>query len=409
MGNKYRYLIIGAGVAGHEAAKAVRQRDSENPVAIFGAEPYRPYNRPPLTKGFLLGQMQMENVFVEREEFYTGNGIDLVTGTEVKKLEPAARRVTTATGENIEYEKLLLATGGRARRLGLPGSSLPGVYYMRTIDDCLAIRNAAESAGRAVIIGGGFIGAEMASWLAKRGVPSAVVFPEQYLMERVVPSDLASLLHRRCEESNIEIVNGDKPVSFDGDSTLRGITTDSGRTFGADLAIVGIGIKLNTELAADAGLETTRDGGVATDQFLRTPAENIWAAGDICSYIDSASDERVRVEHWDTAKRQGAVAGAGMAGEKTAFADLPFFFSNMFDMFIQVLGHFSPADTIRRGSPESGSVAYFSFADGIFSGYLSLGRPPEEMEACKKLITGRKKKEEVAGDLADEASDLEQL
>lgn len=406
MERSYRYLIIGAGLAGHSAAEAIRQRDSESSLVVIGDERHRPYNRPPLTKSLLAGQIEAGSVYVEKENYYRDKGIELITEKKAVAVDTAGKTVSLAGGDVLGYEKLLLATGGRARKLGLPGSNLPGIFTVRTVDDSLAIKAAAIEASRVVVIGGGFIGAEVASTLAELGKPVTMVFPEQAVMQRILPADLGAHLMKTYVDRGVEVLSGDLPAGFEGNGRVKRVETKNGASIDCDLVVVGIGINLSTGFLEDSGLEVTERGEVLTDRFLETSAQGIWAAGDIARYEDTVFGRRVRVEHWDTAKRHGETVGAGMAGERIPYAAPPFFFTKLFEYFIQINGHFSPDDVVRRGASEAGSVGYFSFRDGVLEGYLNIGRPAEEQEAAKRLIAARQKKVKIEQLIMNESVDL---
>lgn len=406
--SRYEYLIIGAGIAGHHAAVAVRERDPQGTIGVIGDEQHRPYNRPPLTKALLLQQMDPEKVFQEDSGFYEDKGIELITGAAAGELQSAGKKITLEDGREIGFGKLLLATGGRARTLDLPGADLRGVHTLRTLDDSLAVSSAAAEAKDAVVVGGGFIGAEVAASLAQRGLRVTMVFPERKMLERVFPEDFCEELHRLFEARGIEILCGDAPAAFEGGDALRRVRTKAGRAVDCGLAVVGIGITLNTGLATGAGIEISADRGIAVDGYLCSSAPGVWAAGDIASYPDPTFGRRLRVEHWDTARAQGAHAGSAMAGERTPYSTLPHFFTGLFDLHIQVHGSFSRDDFLRRGSPRERDVAYLSFRDGRLEGYVGLGRPREEAEAVKRLIRAKMPKAAAADALRENLS-LEDL
>jgi 3-phenylpropionate/trans-cinnamate dioxygenase ferredoxin reductase subunit len=409
MSKKYRYLIIGAGLAGHSAAAAIRKRDAESSIAIIGEEPHRPYNRPPLTKGLLTGQIEPDKIFVEKESFYTENSIDLLVRAKAAGLDTGGRTVALEDGRTFAYEKLLLATGGSPRWPDIPGAHLPGVFTMRNLEDSLAVKAAVASAAPAAVIGGGFIGAEVTASLAESGLQVTMIFPEREIMERLLPPDLAAFITETFRRRGVRVLSGDMPAAFAGNDAVVGLTAKSGEKIDCGLAVLGIGISLNTALAAAAGIKMGERGEILTDACLKTSAQNVWAAGDIAAYIDPSLDRRVRVEHWDTAKRHGEATGAAMAGEPAPYEAPPFFFTKLFEYFLQISGHFAPDDVVRRGSPGDGSAAYFSFRDGLLEGYLNLNRPSEEQEAAKKLIQKRPRKDKIAEALADENRDLQSL
>ena len=406
MHDNFKYLIIGAGQAGHSCAAAIRDNDADGSVAIIGGEKIRPYNRPPLSKGILAGQMEPEHAFVQPPTFYREKAIELILGVEATSIDENRRIVTLSDGRPLSFEKLLLATGGRARSLSIPGADLDGIFTLRTMKNSLSIQKASDHAKRVAVIGGGFIGAEVAATLSSRGLPVTMIFPEQRILQRVLPEELSAFLQRLYSERGVEIISGDVPKEFIGDGVLRGVVTEKGKRAECDLAVIGIGIALNTNIACEAGLRSNEDGGLITDERMRTSEENIWAAGDIAAYHDVNFDRRLRLEHYYVAQRQGIAAGNDMAGGDKQYDDLPYFFSGIYNLPLQVHGVFNPEEVIRRGGPEDGSVAYFSFKEGILEGYLTVNRPDSEREIALHLISERRRIETVADYLADETKDL---
>ncbi|HUX06561.1 MAG TPA: FAD-dependent oxidoreductase [Acidobacteriota bacterium] len=408
MAQKCEYLIIGAGLAGHHAAAEIRARDEDATLVIIGAEPHRPYNRPPLSKAVLTGQAAADSVFIEKKDFYADKGIELICGAAASALDADKKKVILADGREMGYGKLLIATGGNARRLNIPGWELPGVFTLRSLDDSLAIKEAAAEAGRVAVIGGGFVGAEAASSLAESGKKVAAIFPQETYLGRILPYDFGQFLNRVYRERGVEILPGDSVVAFEGNGRLKRLQTTKGKAIECDLAVVGAGIELQTAFAREA-LELDRSGAIVTDGQLRSSAEDIWAAGDIASYYDGLYRRQMRFEHWSTAMNQGKIAGAAMAGDPQPFASPAYFFSVLFGMFIQIGGNFEPGDTVRRGDPNEKAVGYYSFHEGVIEGYTVLGRPQEEEKFVQKLILDRRRKEDLAKLLADEAGDLSSL
>lgn len=408
MARSYEYLIIGAGLAGHNAAVEIRERDSGSTLAIVGAEPHRPYNRPPLSKALLTGQAPEDSVYIEKSEFYQSKGIELIPGTTASALDAAIKTVFLSDGRELEYGKLLVATGGNARQLNIPGWELTGVFTLRNLEDSLAIKAAAVNAEGVVVIGGGFVGAETASSLTESGRRVTMIFPEQAVLGRLLPQDFGLFLNEVYRDRGVEILAADSVVAFEGDDRVKRVRTESGKVVDCDLVVVGAGIELQTAFTRDA-LATDRRGAVITDDHLRSSAESVWAAGDIASYYDRLYQRQMRFEHWSTAMNQGKNAGAAMAGDPQPFTSPAYFFSVLFGMFIQIGGNFEPEDISRRGNPDEKTVGYYSFHEGVIEGYTVLGRPQEEEKVIQRLILDRRSKEELAEALADENRDLSTL
>jgi 3-phenylpropionate/trans-cinnamate dioxygenase ferredoxin reductase subunit len=405
----YRYLIVGGGLAGGRACQGIRRIDKEGSVALVTAEPHVPYERPALSKGYLAGREELDHVYVKEAAYYEENQIDLLTGVKVTSIDRVAHSVTLDDGRVLGYGKLLLATGGSAWRLPLPGADLPGVYTLRTIENSDAIRR--EGAGkRALVLGGSFIGSEVAASLAQLGAQVTMVFPESRLLERVVTEELSAYLGELYAAHGVRILAGTKPARLEGTERAERAVLDNGETLDVDLVVMGVGIRLNTALAEQAGLEMWERGAVLVDEQLRTSDPDIYAAGDIAAWPEPTYGKRLRVEHWDVAFRQGMRAGRNMAGEEKAYTTLPYFFSDLFDLSFEAWGDLTAWDqTILRGSLESGSYAFYYFSGGTLTGVLAVDRPKAERKPMPALVKARPAYADVAAQLADEATDLATL
>jgi NADPH-dependent 2,4-dienoyl-CoA reductase/sulfur reductase-like enzyme len=399
----FKYVIIGGGLAGGRACQGIRREDAEGSVALITAEEHGPYQRPPLSKGYLTGTEDLSKVLLKSDDFYAENQIDLLTGVRVTEIRPDAHQVVLEDGRTVAYGKLLLATGGRAWRLPLRGSNLGHVYTLRTIEDSDAIRRAAQPDARALVMGGSFIGSEAAASLAQRGVRVVMVFPKSRLLKRVAPEELSTLLQHKFESHGVHILPGTTAESLEGDDKIERAVLDNGESLDVDLAVMGVGIRLNTELARAAGLAMREDGAVVVDEFLRTSDPDIYAAGDIAAWPDPTFGKQLRVEHWDVAYNQGMRAGRNMAGLAKPYTILPYFFSDLFDLSFEVWGDLSAWDqTVRRGTLEGGSFAFYYFHQGRLVGVLALGRPEDEREPMQALVKARPTYDAVALGLADE-------
>lgn len=366
-GAAYRYVIIGGGLAAASAAEGIREVDAEGSVVIIGQENRRPYHRPPVSKGILLGSKKPEDTYCKAEAFYKDHGIVLRTGVSGTTLDPSAHRITLSNGEVLSYERALLATGSRARRLPLPGADLKGVYTLRTLDDALNLLEAMKNAQSAAVIGGSYIGAESASALAQRGIRTTMLFPESRLLQVLTDEAFGRYLHALYERGGVSVHTGRKPVEFRGKGHVSAVVTDKGEEIPADLVVMGVGAELNVGLAREAGLEMSPDGGVWVNALLQSSHEHVFVAGDIAEYPDPTFDKRLRLEHWETALLQGKGAGRNMAGAGEPYSALPHYFSTLFTCGFSVWGDFSQWDrTLLKGEMgHSGSSVFYLHQDRL--------------------------------------------
>ena len=319
-----RYLIVGGGMTGDAAVKGIREHDPDGSIVLVGAERHPPYARPPLTKGLWAGKDEAKIWRSTREA-----GADLRLGRRIVSLDLGARRATDDAGEAYGWEKLLLATGGRPRTI--PGTD--GVVYYRTLDDYRAVRARAREGATAVVVGGGFIGSEIAAALASNGCRVTMVFPEDGIASRVLPPGLSAFVTGYYRERGVEVLTRET-VQAAGESS---VTIGSGRTLEADVVVAGLGIEPAVELADAAGLLT--DNGIVVDELGRAEGrDEVFAAGDVASFPIAALGRRFRVEHEDHAKSHGRAVGANMAGAAVAYDHLPFFYSDMFDLGYEAVG-----------------------------------------------------------------------
>lgn len=316
-----RYVIVGGGMTANAAAQGIHEVDPQGSIAMIGAEPHAPYARPPLSKALWKGQAE-DSVWLPQVA-----GVQLLTGRRVTKLDRKARRVTDDQGDSHPYDKLLLATGGTPRRLPFGGDS---VVYFRTLDDYRRLRRGGK---RAVVIGGGFIGSEIAAALSIDGRQVSMIFPEDGICGRAFPKDLAAFVTGYYREKGVEVLVGDVPTAI---SEAGAVRSKYGRELPADLIVAGLGIAPETRLAEDAGL-AVRDG-IVVDAQLRTSDPDILAAGDVARFHSEVLDNDVRVEHEDNANTMGRLAGQAMAGASIAWRHVPMFYSDLFDLGYEAVG-----------------------------------------------------------------------
>jgi NADPH-dependent 2,4-dienoyl-CoA reductase/sulfur reductase-like enzyme len=333
--NVYSFIILGGGLTGANAVEGIRERDRDGPILLISAERDAPYDRPPLTKKLWTGGQRVEEIFLHPGSFYAEHGVELKLGTDIVELDAAAHVMRDRAGNSYRYKKLLFATGGTPRRLTIPGGDLQGLSYYRTLHDYQRLRDAASSGKSAVVIGGGFIGSEIAAALNMNGVAVTMIFPEGWLVARIFPESLGRALTDHYRSKGVTMMTEDAPAAIERRGNKHIVQTRSGKQMEADLVVVGIGIAPNISLAKAAGLKT--GDGVIVDEFLRSSNADIYAAGDVAFFPEQLLGGR-RIEHWDNAVNQGKHAGRNMAGANKPFTYMPFFFSDLFEFGYEAVG-----------------------------------------------------------------------
>ncbi len=384
MSEHARYLIIGAGLAAHFAMRGIRERDAGGRIIIVGDEPELPYTRPHLSKSYLMGARPREKVYVKPASFYEENNTEVWANRTATAVDVANKTVRLASGSAIGFDKLLLVTGSEARRLTIDGSGLRGIYYLRRLADSDAIRAAKDASRRAVIVGGGFIGAEVASAFAQAGVDTTMLLSDDILLKRQVGPAAGQFLLDYFRDKGVRVELEKKVVAFAGDGQVAAVRTADGGEYPADTVVVGVGAVTRTELAAAAGL-AMENNGVVVNERLRTSAPDIYAAGDIALYFDARYRRRLRLEHWDNAVQQGKHAGLNMAGADQPFDHVPYFYSDLFDLDLQAWGDTYDWDrTIVRGSHKN-NLTYFYLKGDRLKAVLVVDPSKEQGAAAEKL------------------------
>jgi len=335
MQDSYPYVIVGAGMAGASAVDGIRERDQRGRILLLGHEKDLPYDRPPLSKQLWTGGKKVEEVTLHDDAFYKQNAVDVRLETRVTQIDPAAHTIRDEQGNAWRYERLLLATGGTPRQLTIPGGDLEGISYYRSLEHYRRLRGAATAGKSALVIGGGFIGSEMAASLRSNDLAVTMIFPSSWLVSRVLPEALARYLTEQYRAKGVEVLAGDEPVSIAREGGGFVTRTRAGKEVRTNLIVAGVGITPNIELAKSAGLET--GNGVIVNEFLQTSAPDIYAAGDIALFPEVGFGPR-RLEHWDNAVNQGKHAGRNLAGAGEPFTYLPFFFSDLFEFGYEAVG-----------------------------------------------------------------------
>jgi len=356
-------VIVGAGLAGAKAAETLRTEGFEGRVVLIGEETERPYERPLLSKDYLRGDKPAAKLYVHDEAFYADNDVELMTGTRVASIEPSAHEVCLHDGARVPYSRLLLSTGAAPRRLHVLGADLPGVRYLRTMGESDALRSAITAATRVVVIGAGWIGSEVAASARQLGAEVAVVAPGAVPLARVLGSEVGAIYRDLHAEHGVDLHLSTTIEAIVGAGAAQGVRTTDGSMIEGDAVLVGVGATPRDELAREAGL--TLENGIAVDEFLRTSAPDIFAAGDIAATWNPMYKRRIRVEHWANALNQGQTAARNMLGEHTAYAKIPYFYSDQYDLGMEYHGYASDWDrVVLRGDVGGRELLAFWLKDG---------------------------------------------
>lgn len=368
------YAIVGGGLAGAKAAEALREEGFAGPVVVLAEEPELPYERPPLSKDYLLGESETSAIYVHGEDWYARSGIDLRLGARVDSIHRSAHEVKLADGQRLRYGKLLLATGASPRPLPVPGAELAGVHYLRTVGDSERLRDALRSpgragaggAGRVAVCGAGWIGLETAAAARSYGAEVVVIEPEPTPLNRVLGPELGEVfaeLHRR---HGVDVRTGTGVAELRGErGRVRQVLTGSGDAVDVDMVIAAVGVSPNDALAAEAGLAV--EDGIVVDASLRTNDPDIYAAGDVANAYNPLLGQRVRVEHWANALKGGPAAARSMLGRNVVYDEVPYFFTDQYDLGMEYSGHVGPAgydEVVYRGDVQALEFVAFWLTGG---------------------------------------------
>ena len=367
MGKNSNCVIVGAGLAGAKAAEELREQGFEGNVVLIGQEAERPYERPPLSKDYLRGEAD-GTPFVHDPDFYKDNGIDLRTGTTVTGIDPRASEVRIDDGETIRFDRLLIATGAGPRHLDLPGADLDGVFYLRTLEDSEALGRRLEDGTAVVVIGAGWIGSEVAASARQKGCEVTVIAPESVPLEHVLGEQMGAVYGEVHREHGVRFLGGTQVEQIEGDGRAERVVVDSGAEIKVDLVVVGVGVTPRVDLADGAGLDA--EDGILVDADLQTSVPGIFAAGDVANAWHPLFERRIRVEHWASAKRQGAAAARSMLGQDVSYDEIPYFFSDQYDLGMEYVGDASESDRlVVRGRPEEREfIAFWLKGDRLVAG-----------------------------------------
>jgi 3-phenylpropionate/trans-cinnamate dioxygenase ferredoxin reductase component len=382
------FLLVGGGMASAHCAAELRRRGAEGSVLLVGREPEPPYERPPISKEYLRGEAGRTDAHVNPVSWYEENGVELSTARNVMSLDTEARTAKIQGGEEVAFGKALIATGAMVNILRVEGAENEGIHYLRAFGNADAIRADAAGAEHVVLIGGSYIGTEVAASLTAQGTRCSIVAMEDVALSRTFGEDAGRWFQQRLEDHGVAFHGGEELEAFEGDGRVAAIVTKSGLSIECDAVVVGAGVRADAMLAQRAGLEV--DDGIVCDSKLQTSVEGIYAAGDCCSYDSVVHGRRLRVEHWDVALQQGLHAAANMLGADSDYEVVPYFFSDLADW--ASLEYVGPAkdwdEEIWRGSREQGEFAVWYRKDGRLVGALSVGRPEDLAEARELIASG---------------------
>src|SRR6266851_4244335 len=408
-----RIVIVGASLSGGTAAASLREAGFDGEIHLIGEESHLPYNRPPLSKGYLRGEERFADQLVHPEGTYAERDITLRLGRRATGIDPQRKIVRLNGGEGIPYDRLLVTTGGRNRSLSAPGADLQGIFQLRTVEDCDRIRAAARPGSHAVVIGLGFIGSEVTASLRQLGVEVVAVEGHPVPLARVLGKEVGAVLADIHREKGVELILEDSVAAFEGAGTVERVRTKKGRMLECGLVIAGIGIAPNSELLAAAGAAV--DNGVLVDEWCRTSLPDVYAAGDVANHLHPIFG-RLRVEHWNNGQHQGRAAARSMLGDAEPYAYVHSFWSDQYEHVIEYVGFAADWDRlVFRGRPQGRKFLGFYMKNGIVRAAVGLNRggdpedpkPDGELRAAANLIRGRVPVDPVT--LANEDMDLPRL
>ncbi len=375
-------------MASAHCAAELRRRGAEGSVLLVGREPEPPYERPPISKEYLRGEADRADAYVNPLSWYEENGVELATGRNVMSLDTESRTAKVQGGEEVAFKQALIATGAMVNILRVEGAENEGIHYLRAYGNSDAIRADAEAAEHVVLIGGSYIGTEVAASLTAKGTRCSIVAIEDVILSRTFGADAGSWFQEQIEARGVEFHGGEELEAFEGDGRVGAVLTKSGLSIECDAVVVGAGVRPDAMLAQRSGIEV--DGAIVCDSKLRTSVAGIYAAGDCCSYESAIHGRRIHVEHWDVAMQQGIHAAANMLGDDRDYEVVPYFFSDLADW--ASLEYVGPAQDwdqeIWRGSREQGEFSVWYLKGGRVAGALSVGRSEDLTQARRMLADG---------------------
>lgn len=399
------FVIVGASLTGATAALTLRDEGFDGRIVLVGAEPDLPYERPPLSKSYLRGESPFDKALVRPAGEYADRGIELRVGTRVQHVDTEARQVELDAGERIAYDAVLIATGGRNRRPPIPGLDLQGVCDLRTRADADRIRAEIAPGRRAVVVGMGFIGSEVAASLREAGVSVVAIEPANAPLVRVLGEDVGRAIAQLHAEHGVRTLFGDTLARFDGDGRVARAVTKNGESVDCDFAVVGVGIEPATDIVAATPVRI--DNGIVVDEYCRTNVAGVFAAGDVANHFHPVFGRHVRVEHWQNALKQGAAAARSMLGKGQPYNEVHWFWSDQYDVNIQYAGHHTTWDQlVVRGSLAARNGIAFYINDGRIDAAVALNRQKDLRKAVALI---RQRRVVDVDRLGDETIDLRTL
>jgi 3-phenylpropionate/trans-cinnamate dioxygenase ferredoxin reductase subunit len=399
-------VIIGTGQAGFQTAASLRSEGYADPITLIGEEPHIPYNRPPLSKGFVLGTQDAESIELRPVNFYKTHQINLLCGERVVGISRAEKQIEIASGGNLSYDSLVLAVGASNRRLPVPGGDLEGVLYLRSLAEAIFIKKRIEESQRIVVVGGGFIGLELAAVASVLGKSVTVIEALPRVMARVVAPIISEFFRELHTGRNVKILCGATVAEIRGaNGHVNEVVVSDGSIHPADLVLVGIGVTPNIELARDSGLAVSN--GIAVNEYLETADKNIFAIGDCAEYPNTFAGGRVRLESVQNAADQAQNVAMTIAGRRTKYDSLPWFWTDQYEIKLQMAGISAGHDrVVTRGNAEARKLSVFYFRDGKLIAVDSINRPVDHMIGRKLIASGAKLTPE---ECADESVDLKRI
>ena len=395
-------VIIGAGHAAGQAAASLRQAKFEGSITIIGDEAHVPYQRPPPSKQYLAGTQVADKVYLRAEKFYADKDIQLMLDTRATQIDPGTKTINLDNGETIAYEKLLISTGSRPRKLSIEGSDLSGIHYLRTMDDVDGIRADVKPGANLVIVGGGYIGLEVAAVGIELGMNVHVLEMEERILQRVTTPEMSAYYHKLHSDRGVHIHTQTGVTGFSGNGKVENVLCGD-ESFAADIVIVGIGIIPNIEIAEEAGIHC--DNGIVVDDHCCTSDPDIYAAGDCTNHPNPLMNKRLRLESVPNAMDQARVSTANMLGDDKVYAAIPWFWSDQYELKLQMVGFSADGDSqVLRGDMENHQFAIFYLKDGKVVAADAVNSPKEFM-LCKQLVG----KPADPAQLADPETDLKSL
>jgi len=404
------YLIIGSGVAGYNALKELLTLRPKAKIVMITSDRYYPYDRPPLSKDYLKGKIDKEMLFFEPEDFYKRDNLEVILKKKVEKIDTEDKVAILEDGDNISFNKALIATGGSPRKLGINGENLRGVHYLRTLDEADGIKSEISKGKNAVIIGGGFIGIEVASSLTMLGVRTTVIEVMPYIWSTFVDEKISNFIQKYFETKGVQFILNESVKEIEGDERVKAVVLNSGKKLNADFVVIAVGIKPNVEIAQQSSINV--NNGIVVNEYLQTNHPDIYAAGDVANILDPISGKRRRIEHWNNAEYSGKLAARNMLGRNESYNFISSIWSDIFDLHIESAGDTRDYDEyVIRGKfqLEKPKFSVIYIKGGVVKGYLAINRNVKELVSLNKLVQKGVNVSNKRDMLVDENFDLQKL